>query len=228
MLVRLTTYASLWHVEACWTRKRIQLLSERSSGGSTKYRDAVVRCHSTLFVPDVPSHLDIRGIELEHPVVVQRVDIDAARDEDVAGEPASPRQSQVRHCSHRSVSQCSVCLFADGSATTYAARNTHRACPLIFAQCRSYVLLNLIAVVQIQRLHSAIDSTFFHVESGTEGRETSLGDGLQRPLDAVEDLLHEAGAQLHGQRLAGPVHRVADRQPGRVLVALRSGEWAQR
>ena len=33
------------------------------------------------------AHLDIRGIELEHPAVVQRVDVDAARNEDVAGEP---------------------------------------------------------------------------------------------------------------------------------------------
>ena len=49
----------------------------------------------------------------------------------------------------------------------------------------------------------------------------SLGDSLQRPLDAVEDLLHEAGPQLHAQRLAGAVHRVADRQPRGVLVALR-------
>ena len=54
----------------------------------------------------------------------------------------------------------------------------------------------------------------------------SLGDGLQRPLDAVEDLLHEARPQLHAERLAGPVDGVADRQPGRVLIALRSAEGA--
>ena len=51
---------------------------------------------------------------------------------------------------------------------------------------------------------------------------SSLGDGLQRSLDAVKDLLHKPGAQLHAERLARAVHRIADRQPGGVLVALRA------
>ena len=47
-----------------------------------------------------------------------------------------------------------------------------------------------------------------------------LKDMLQGPLDAVEDGAHDAGAQLHGQRLLLAQHGVAHRQPRRVLVHL--------
>ena len=41
-----------------------------------------------------------------------------------------------------------------------------------------------------------------------------LLDGLQGALDAVKDVLHDARAQLDGERLARPEHRVADGQTG--------------
>eukprot|EP00053_Salpingoeca_punica_P023409 m.9950 g.9950 ORF g.9950 m.9950 type:complete len:683 (-) comp5100_c0_seq1:47-2095(-) len=52
-----------------------------------------------------------------------------------------------------------------------------------------------------------------------------VGDGnlLQRALDAVEDRLHDAGAQLDREGLACAVDRVADGDAGRLLVHLDGG-----
>ena len=43
---------------------------------------------------------------------------------------------------------------------------------------------------------------------------------LERALDAVEDLVHDAGPELDRERLARAEYWVADRQPRRVLVNL--------
>ena len=53
-----------------------------------------------------------------------------------------------------------------------------------------------------------------------------VGDVLERTLDAVEDAVHDARAELDGERLAGLEDRIADRQAGRLLVDLNGGQVA--
>ena len=71
----------------------------------------------------------------------------------------------------------------------------------------------------VQRLH--VDT------AGQEGRAAGVRDGLQGTLDAVEDVVHDAGAQLHLQRSARALHRITDGEAGSLLVALNGGRVAR-
>jgi hypothetical protein len=52
------------------------------------------------------------------------------------------------------------------------------------------------------------------------------GQAIERTLDTVDHLTEEAGAELDGERLAAGGHRLAERQPGGVLVDLQGGAVA--
>ena len=55
--------------------------------------------------------------------------------------------------------------------------------------------------------------------TGRDGETTRL----ERALDAVEDLVHDARPELHRERLARAEHGVSHGEAGRVLVHLRAG-----
>lgn len=48
--------------------------------------------------------------------------------------------------------------------------------------------------------------------AGHEHRAAQLGDGIQRALNSVEDVIHDSRAELHLQRGASALHGVSDRQ----------------
>lgn len=48
--------------------------------------------------------------------------------------------------------------------------------------------------------------------AGHEHGAAQLGDGIQRALNSVEDVVHDSRAELHLQRGARALHGVSDRQ----------------
>ena len=65
-----------------------------------------------------------------------------------------------------------------------------------------------------------------HLNAAGDVAAHPADDLLQRTLDAVIDILDQAGAQLHAQRCAGGDHISAGTQTGRLLIHLYGGPVA--
>lgn len=95
-------------------------------------------------------------------------------------------------------------VFEDGTVDVASRQNVSN---LQLGRRLEFVLLVL---VKSRSVHSL----------GHENRLSILGDFVERSLDTVEDVVQDAGAKLHGQRLPSLLHGVAHSQTGSILVHL--------
>ena len=72
----------------------------------------------------------------------------------------------------------------------------------------------------VRKLARGAQRRHVHAQRHKRRLAGAVEDDLQRPLDAVENVLHDARAQLNRQRRQRALNGVARRQPRRVLVAL--------